>query len=343
MTTTYRTSNPPFWTGVGRPLTFTETDTNWYDKETRLDTLEAEIASHNAGIDYFSVTGDQFYVHLTDHTTLGPYQLPTIAWHFRTDGSPTGTWLPSTLYNAMDVFQENGSLYQVNLTHTSALTFDPHATDGLGHNLYTLLLTMPDVLPLGGTTGQALVKNSNSDFDVKWDTPDLSKLYDVALTSPHNTGQLLTWNGTHWTNENAAAQALSGLSDVALLSPHSTNQHLVWNGTHWQNETITPAMLRFSVSALGVTGTVSLDPTLADVFTVTPTGAITLNAASQVAGARINIVVTTSGTSSYNITFNTGFKSTGVLATGTVSGKVFTISFACDGTNFNEVSRTTAM
>jgi hypothetical protein len=55
------------------------------------------------------------------------------------------------------------------------------------------------------------------------------------------------------------------------------------------------------------------------------------------------VVVTTSGTSSFNITPTTNFKSTGALATGTSTGKVFTITFVGDGTNMNEVARTTAM
>jgi hypothetical protein len=98
------------------------------------------------------------------------------------------------------------------------------------------------------------------------------------------------------------------------------------------------------VVALGTTGTVSLDPTVGhEVFTITPSGAVTLNAASAPVGKRATLVVTTSGTSSFNITPTTNFKSTGALATGTVSGKVFTISFIGDGTNMNEVSRTAAM
>lgn len=97
-------------------------------------------------------------------------------------------------------------------------------------------------------------------------------------------------------------------------------------------------------TALGTTGTVSLDPTLGNLFTCTPSAAITaLNAASVPTGQLIYIVFTTSGTSSFVVTFNTNFKTTGTLATGTVSGKVFTMAFISDGTNFNEVSRTVAM
>ena len=96
-------------------------------------------------------------------------------------------------------------------------------------------------------------------------------------------------------------------------------------------------------TALGASGTDTLDPTLGEVFTLTPSGAVTINAASAATGLRVYLVVTTSGVSSFNITFGTSFKSQGVLATGTVSGKVLVVAFIGDGTNLNEISRTAAM
>lgn len=107
--------------------------------------------------------------------------------------------------------------------------------------------------------------------------------------------------------------------------------------------TVGGAVRSSTVTALSASGTVSLDPTLGSVFTITPTNNVTLNAASAPAGAVVYVVVTTSGTSSYNITPTTNFKSTGALATGTDSAKVFTLTFVGDGTNLNEVARTTAM
>lgn len=80
-------------------------------------------------------------------------------------------------------------------------------------------------------------------------------------------------------------------------------------------------------------------------YTLTPAQDETINAVTTgaVAGRSYFLVVTTSGTSSYTLTFGTNFKTTGTLATGTSSAKKFVISFIYDGTNFNEVSRTTAM
>jgi len=91
------------------------------------------------------------------------------------------------------------------------------------------------------------------------------------------------------------------------------------------------------------TGTISvtMDGSLK---TLVPTGACTLNATGGNIGQTCTFVITTSGTTTYNITFGTAFKSNGVLATGAVTAKVFTITFIYDGTNWNEIgARGTAM
>jgi hypothetical protein len=75
-----------------------------------------------------------------------------------------------------------------------------------------------------------------------------------------------------------------------------------------------------------------------DVYEVTPTGDMTINASSQIAG-RKTFIVLASGTTSYNLTFGTGFKSQGPLATGAVTGKAFTVEFVSDGTTYYEVGR----
>ena len=96
------------------------------------------------------------------------------------------------------------------------------------------------------------------------------------------------------------------------------------------------------VMALG-TAAVQALPTATGTLTLTPTQNMTINATTLVAGQNIDLIVTTSGATSFTITFGTNFKSQGTLATGTVSGKVFTIEFRCDGVNYNEMCRTAAM
>jgi hypothetical protein len=108
---------------------------------------------------------------------------------------------------------------------------------------------------------------------------------------------------------------------------------------------VTGALRSSTATVLASTGTVSVDPTLGQVFTINPASntTVTYNAASAPVGAVIHLVITTTSTTADVITFGTNFKSTGTLSTGTTSGKVFTITFVGDGTNMNEVARTTAM
>lgn len=97
--------------------------------------------------------------------------------------------------------------------------------------------------------------------------------------------------------------------------------------------------------ALTPGATVTAVPGSATVLRLTPGESETINCTTtgMTAGHRFTLVVTTSGTSSYTLTFGTNFKTTGTLATGTVSAKTFAISFAYDGTNAVETGRTTAM
>lgn len=88
---------------------------------------------------------------------------------------------------------------------------------------------------------------------------------------------------------------------------------------------------------------ISINPTNGETQTLTPGASLTLNAVAVLPNKKLYFVFTTSGTTSYTITFGTNFKSTGTLATGTSSGKVFTVSFVGDGVNYNEIARTTAM
>jgi len=97
-----------------------------------------------------------------------------------------------------------------------------------------------------------------------------------------------------------------------------------------------------SLGSIGVNTT--LDFSSDNVIGLTPTASITLSATVPQAGALCTIIITTTGTTSRTITFNsTSFRTTGTLATGTVSARTFTLSFVSDGTKLNETSRTTAM
>lgn len=91
------------------------------------------------------------------------------------------------------------------------------------------------------------------------------------------------------------------------------------------------------------TGTVSVDMSTG-IITITPTGACTFNATGGLTGAEATFVITTSGTTSRVLTWGTNFKTTATLATGTVTAKLFTVTFRClDGTTWIEIARTSAM
>ncbi len=94
-----------------------------------------------------------------------------------------------------------------------------------------------------------------------------------------------------------------------------------------------------ATSATTGTMTVSM---ISSVVTITPTGNCTFNASGGVAGQRVTFSITTSGISSFTLTWGTNFRKTGTLATGTTSARFFTVTFIClDGVTWSEISRTT--
>lgn len=76
---------------------------------------------------------------------------------------------------------------------------------------------------------------------------------------------------------------------------------------------------------------------------VSPTATATYTTTVPPAGEVRYIIVLTSGVTSRTITFGTGFKPVGTLATGTVSARVFVLTWVSDGTNLYETARTVAM
>ena len=76
---------------------------------------------------------------------------------------------------------------------------------------------------------------------------------------------------------------------------------------------------------------------------VTPTATASFTSSVPAAGMRRTLLILTSGTTSYTMTFGSGFRSQGTLATGTTTARYFAIEFISDGTNLIELGRTTAM
>jgi len=164
MTIIYRTAGP-WGAGKGGNLVAGEVDGNFYDHDRRLNVVEGSIPQL-VSISSFQVSGNTFYIHMSDGTIQGPFALPQTTWNFR------GPWQPSTGYAVNDVVTANGNTYMVLLNHTSGASFDPGANDGAGHPYYGLLLSQPATsMPPGGLPGQYLVKGGTADYLTTWQTP----------------------------------------------------------------------------------------------------------------------------------------------------------------------------
>jgi hypothetical protein len=111
----------------------------------------------------------------------------------------------------------------------------------------------------------------------------------------------------------------------------NTSRNVVFGaqiGAAYNNTTGTP---NTAAQALG-TNTMSMVLISADT---------TLTSTVPSAGARATVIIKTSGTTSRTVTFGTGFKSQGTLATGTVDSRYWAVEFISDGTSLYETSRTT--
>lgn len=204
MTQTYRTDDLARWgTGQGFNLSPAQVDINFWDLVQRMIAQEAR-PDPSAGIDHFSISGTMMYVHMTDDTVLGPYQLPVAIFRDR------GEWAPSTPYSVMDTFSINGGLWVVIFDHTSGATFDEGANDGAGHDYYQLMLQTPgSSLPSGGAPGQLLLKATATDYAVMWGYTDAGNVTfepatDSALTSDNVADAL----------EEIAATAIATAADI---------------------------------------------------------------------------------------------------------------------------------
>jgi len=96
-----------------------------------------------------------------------------------------------------------------------------------------------------------------------------------------------------------------------------------------------------AVAAPATTGAMTVNMTTNRVITITPTGACTFNASGGTAGHEVTFAITTSGATSFTLTWGTNFRKAGTLATGTTSARFFSVSFVCvNGTIWQESSRT---
>jgi hypothetical protein len=154
----------------------------------------------------------------------------------------------------------------------------------------------------------------------------------MAVDAAAATGSLRTLGA-------GAAQACGG-TDARLSDARTPTAHAASHFSDGSDKTISA-----TAATPATTGAMTVPMPSGDgVITITPTGACTFNGTGGKAGARATFYITTSGASSFVLTWGTNFKTTATLATGVTTAKVFTVSFVCkDGTTWAETGRTVAM
>jgi hypothetical protein len=153
----------------------------------------------------------------------------------------------------------------------------------------------------------------------------------VGATTP-STGAFTTLSasstvsGTGFSTYLASPPAIGGTTPATIRGSSLTSDSIITDG--------------FIAHA---NGTLALAFGTDGVCKVTPTATGTFTSTVPAAGTRSTLIVLTSGTTSFTMTFGTGFKTTGTLATGTVSARYFVLEFISDGTSLIESSRTVAI
>ena len=114
--------------------------------------------------------------------------------------------------------------------------------DVLGKNNYDKMPQIDgvDIVPSGGTAGQALIKDTGTDYDYSWGdvSATLEGLTDTTITTPTN-GEYLKYNGSAWVNATIAT-TLDGLTDTNITSV-AAGELLKWDGANWINNTLAEA------------------------------------------------------------------------------------------------------
>ena len=163
---------------------------------------------------------------------------------------------------------------------------------------------------------------------------------DYALTVP-KSGTVLLGTGTtgfipQMSDANTITDSnlkMTGSNVLTLIASAAATLTAPFTGTAQTQKkaTLTPS------------ASISMDCSTGSLFTLVPDQNCAITPSNGYEGQVIDLEITTSGTSTYTITFSSPFKTTGTLATGTSNAKKFMLTFVYDGTNYVERSRTTAM
>lgn len=128
-------------TGTGTPNSAAQVDGNFYDLDQQIVDLNNALADGKL-IESVTYTDTSMTFHFTDGTTQTiPLPVATITY--------VGQWSNSHPYARNQMVSVRGSgMYQVLVDHTTPAPpapFDPNATDGSGHPLYSFWMPLYDV------------------------------------------------------------------------------------------------------------------------------------------------------------------------------------------------------
>jgi hypothetical protein len=151
-------------------------------------------------------------------------------------------------------------------------------------------------------------------------------------------------------NAGALVNFSSGTKDVFVTYPADRSVSQADTGTAPNEIPLNQylgsmAYLEADNISFSATGTNATEQNLAvnKLTTVVISADTTLTTTVPKVGASAYVIVITSGATSRTVTFGTGFKTTGTLATGTDADRRFVFHFISDGANLVEVSRTAAI
>lgn len=82
-------------------------------------------------------------------------------------------------------------------------------------------------VPVGGSTGQVLIKSSGDDYDTEWGTAStvaaINDLTDVVITGTPTNGQVLKYNGSNWVNAADATSTIFSRSTASATTLELAN------------------------------------------------------------------------------------------------------------------------